>query len=345
MSGLVNLPIHPEKLGWEWADFPGASGAIISASPLHLAVHYQNTSMVEALLNRGARLDAVDDVYATPLHYAAYVGDAAVAELLLERGACIDALDAFHRSPCMEAASALKPDALDVLFKRGANVHLSDQQGQTILHRAALAGRTRQLASGILSTACWLGPEHEDIWGDSALSLALRAGEMSLVSFVLNLAPKHEAWEPHKSNVLTAAVQDRSVFILKKVLKRLPPDLIPKLLAHRAFLGGTPLYAACTATPPRFENDAINMLLDAGADLEHEGGDDGTPLMGACAFGRFAVVKLLVSKGARLCYEKDGRTISALHAARNYPKIKRWLLVARFTEGPRLLTCDGKNNE
>ena len=314
-------------------------------SPLHLAAKYEDATMAETLLKKGACVDAVDDTYSTPLHFAADAGNAAVTELLLNNGACVDALDIFHLSPCMLAASALKPDAFDVLVKHGANVQLFNQERQTALHRAASKSRTRQLANGIISTASWWGPDHEDIWGNSVLSLALRNGGMSLASFVLNLAPSHGAWKPNKSNPLTAAVQNRSAFILKKVLKRLPPDLIPELLAHRACRGGTPLYAACTTASPRFENEAINMLLDVGADLEHEGGDEGTPLMGACAAGRFAVVKLLVAKGARLCYEKDGRTISALHAVRNYPKIKRWLLVERFIEGPRLLTYDGMNGK
>ncbi len=34
---------------------------------------------------------------------------------------------------------------------------------------------------------------------------------------------------------------------------------------------------------------------------------------------------------------KDGAKVSALHAAKNFPYIKRWLLVGRFAEGPRLI--------
>ena len=82
----------------------------------------------------------------------------------------------------------------------------------------------------------------------------------------------------------------------------------------------------------------INTLLEAGAQLEQEGGEHGTPLMGACAAGRLAAVKVLVSKSAKISYEKEGQIFSALRAAKHFPEITRWLLVGRFTEGRRLLT-------
>ena len=48
------------------------------------------------------------------------------------------------------------------------------------------------------------------------------------------------------------------------------------------------------------QNTVISLLLDAGAELEIEGGPYSTPLMGACAVGRLEAVKLLVRKGAKI---------------------------------------------
>ena len=61
--------------------------------------------------------------------------------------------------------------------------------------------------------------------------------------------------------------------------------------------------------------------------------------MTACA-DRLLAVKCLVSKGAKLHYTKGGSTIRALDKAKNFPEIKRWLLVGRYIEGPRLLMKD-----
>ena len=77
----------------------------------------------------------------------------------------------------------------------------------------------------------------------------------------------------------------------------------------------------------------IDILFDAGADLELPGGDYGTPLMGVCAMGRLDVVKTLVREGARTSYTYDGKFFSALAAAKHNPKPKRWLLVYRLVEG------------
>ncbi|KAL8766047.1 MAG: hypothetical protein Q9209_007076 [Squamulea sp. 1 TL-2023] len=86
----------------------------------------------------------------------------------------------------------------------------------------------------------------------------------------------------------------------------------------------------------------ISVLLEAGADLEHEGGRHGSPLMGACATGRLAAVKFLTSKGAKIVYERDGVIVSALHAAKHFLEIMRWILVERFTKGRKRISNDSR---
>lgn len=105
-------------------------------------------------------------------------------------------------------------------------------------------------------------------------------------------------------------------------------------MSHRDPNRGTPLHVATVLA----KLDTLNLLLDAGAQLELDGSDHGTPLMGACATGRLAAVKLLVARGARTSYLKDGQLYGALLAAKHHPEVRRWLLVGRFLEGPKLLT-------
>jgi len=125
---------------------------------------------------------------------------------------------------------------------------------------------------------------------------------------------------------------------VKMLLKRIPSELFTLILNHRAHAGGTPLYAACTQTDARRETDIINLLLDAGAHLNQDGGPYGTALIAACTIGRLLAVKLLISRGARTTFMKDGSTINVLNAAKRFPEIIHWLLIGRFTEGPRRLT-------
>lgn len=154
-----------------------------------------------------------------------------------------------------------------------------------------------------------------------------------MISTLLNLAPDPDVYIPRSSNVLTAIVSADSPLQLRKLLHRLPQSLIPVLLAHQAEMVGSPLYRAAT----RPSEKVIDMLLDAGADLELEGGEHGTPLMGACATGRLEVVKTLISKGAKTSYVRDGEARSVITAARLHPQIIRWLLVGRFMEALRCI--------
>ena len=50
-------------------------------------------------------------------------------------------------------------------------------------------------------------------------------------------------------------------------------------------------------------------------------------------------------KARNISYKKDGETVSALDAAKHFPDVKRWLLVGRYNEGPRLLTKDDRLSE
>ena len=112
-----------------------------------------------------------------------------------------------------------------------------------------------------------------------------------------------------------------------------------KLINHQSSYGSTPLYAAAL----RGRLDIEGITLNIGADTEVESGEDGSPLMVACAAGRVLTVKMFVAKGARTCYTNtDGTTRGVLRAAKNHPEIREWLLGGRFREGPILLE-DGQS--
>ena len=81
---------------------------------------------------------------------------------------------------------------------------------------------------------------------------------------------------------------------------------------------------AKAATPFRLEGirhfPLTEILCSSDALHPIEGGDHGTPLMGACAAGRFATAKPLVSNNAKTCYTMDGEMVSALDAAKHFSK-------------------------
>ncbi len=271
----------------------------------------------------------------TALHFAAGNGHTETVELLLASGADINTFNLFGFTPPMSAAASCHVEALEALRKGGADLQMQDYRNKTTYHHATEASDFAGLIFLLKTTTGWdLGSESAE--GSSILSSALGNGHSPrLISFLLNLGADPDSYLPRRSNVLTASVGHSLPSLTKMLMRRLPKAHIPRLLAHQDHLHGTPLYAAAT-----FGVKAIDMLLEAGAALELEGGHHGTPLMGACAFGRLEAVKTLVRKGALIAYEKNGQVISALRKARHFPEVIRWLLVGRFQEGPKLLTAE-----
>lgn len=220
---------------------------------------------------------------------------------------------------------------------------MRDMMGRTVLQYAAEPPNAFIVPVIALAVEENLG--FKDCMGWSPLADVLYRGNWRTILSILNFAPKLGDYDLHAVDTLSAGVSNAqmSTSLLKKFIRRLSPSIVTILLKHRAQAMGTPLYVASTVTSPSQQEDFISLLLEAGAGLEQLGGEHGTPLMGACAAGRLTAVKSLVGKGARLCYEGNDGLVSALNAARHFPEIVRWLLVERFTHGPRriLSTFDG----
>ena len=339
---LINQPIDWSLLQWTWVVKPRVAlpYSYHSANPLQIAAGHGCIPLVESLLKRGASVNSIDRVGWTPLHFAAAIGHVPTIKMLVRFGANLHLRDSYLRSDCMCAADGDHLDAVRELLKAGADRQAQDIYNRDVLNHAVLSDSWKVFFH-LLSSTTRYELTMEDVYGDTVIVRVLRHSRPSQLSSLLNQALPDQAYFPQKSNVLTAASMNphMTTSVLKRLLKRLPQSLLPQLLSHQALFGGTPLYAASISTFT-FQVDRICTLLDAGAALELEGGDHGTPLMGACAMGRLFAVKVLVSRGAKLHYTKVGSTIRALDKARHFPEIKHWLLVGRYTEGPRLLMKD-----
>ena len=343
LSHVIEIPVS--QFGFNWPLYQMSSktfSQFVNATPLMIAAALGQVDIARSLIEHGASVDGVSNGPATPLHFAVDYDQVQMVELLISFGANVNSRDRDSLStPCMIAAGSGCLASLQALIKGGADLTLKDMNGEMAIHRAA---------AGIDSTCILTNPLHLEVtvflthqMQDLLLFAESKTGYSILdslsvayppyQSFFLNLAPNPSIYEPGRVNIISATVRTNNPIDLKILLRRLPRHLIPTLLAHEDQTMGTPLYSA--ATHP--SENVIDMLLDAGADLELMGGDNGTPLMGACANGRLGIVKALVGRGARTSYTKDGKVFSALSAAKLHPQITRWLLVGRFAEGPLLL--------
>lgn len=79
------------------ADAEIDSRKIIGTS-LHVAVYYQNKTMVEILLDAGADVDARDKVNSITLHIATYSNNKEIVKMLLNVGADVNVKDNAYKT-------------------------------------------------------------------------------------------------------------------------------------------------------------------------------------------------------------------------------------------------------
>jgi ankyrin repeat protein len=149
---------------------------------LHWAVQYENTKIVQALLEAGSAPDLPTHYHITPLRIACVAGHDEIAEHLLLAGA-----DPNHTLPggetmLMTAARTGQPNIVDALLQRGADVNASDDQQQTAVMWAAAEGHVK-VAQQLIDAGAEFRKTLSS--GFSALTFAVREGKVDVVDLLL----------------------------------------------------------------------------------------------------------------------------------------------------------------
>ena len=144
------------------------------SSPLHYAVLYADLSVIAALLDRGADIEARKAGGLTALHIIAGAGTdillgthqrhpqgADIVALLLERGADVNAQDGW--CGCTPLHWANNPVVAALLLNYGADVNLQNDGGATPLHAAVSGGPTGSFLDNAVTMAAFLLEHGADI--------------------------------------------------------------------------------------------------------------------------------------------------------------------------------------
>ena len=194
---------------------------------VHFAASRGHDRVVRALLSEGARVAVEGDDGRTPVHLAAAAGADATLRALLSStssyaSSFVNARDARGATAASLAARSNKPSAFAILLAHGADPFVPDDDGNTCVHVAALAGARDVflLASreGIRDGRYSRAIRDVNVRGERPIHLAARGGSVRMVRCLLDRGADVAAEDDAGRNALLAACEADSIRVATLVL-------------------------------------------------------------------------------------------------------------------------------
>ena len=289
-------------------------------TPLHEAARDDDVSEVNALLAKGAEVNAKDRDGYTPLHAAALLGHVNVVNALLSKGAEVNAKMTYGWMPLQLAAKYGHVDVVNALLSKDAEVDAKDEDGYTPLHDAACNGHVN-VVNALLAKGAKVDAKDRD--GYTPLHEAADSGHVNVVNALLakgaevNTEDKY-AWTP-----------------LHEAAKYGYLDVVKALLAKGAAVnaknnyGKTPLQLAA-----KYGNlDVVKALLSKDAEVDAKNKYGRTPLHVAALKGHLDVVQALKSQQVIKLAQRAQKSKESLEAPkvvidalqkRCLPEVAQW---------------------
>jgi tetratricopeptide (TPR) repeat protein len=211
-------------------------------SPLHAAVKQGDNAQVNALLTKGADVNAKDTNGWTPLHSAAMNGAIDIAELLLAKGADVNAKTRNDGATPLYWVLLNGKNAEGMakwLLAKGADVNAKTNTGDTPLHNTEMHAK-KDIAVLLLANGADVNDKgnnwrHPLDWALSVHDNAIRDREKHVAELLEEYILKQARSNPHTALVqLTAQLKDKPddlgtrYLILKLASETRPPPAIPE---------------------------------------------------------------------------------------------------------------------
>lgn len=321
------------------------------ATPLHWAAEHNRYDTVLLLLEHGANIDTTDRHALTALHKAAEEGHERMVQMLVEKGADTNPQSVSKETALHVAAQHEYEGVAQHLFEKAAALDRRGSKQWTALHVAAARG-----AEPIVQLLLKHGADNtaKDQHGETALYKAVRRGHVAVVHLLLEadrkddetalvyspchlplelaLENEHEAVvrlllrEAHRRSDSQSGVEALHYLVIAgdeaKVLLLLKSGLSEIAINSKCY-GWTPLITAVRCG----RNAIIQLLLDAGVNLEIGANEEGTALHAAVQGGNDAEVQLLLQGGASVnAKDRSGRTALHQSAERKHEAVMQVLL-------------------
>uniref|UniRef100_A0A8C0UHD9 Ankyrin 1 n=1 Tax=Cyanistes caeruleus TaxID=156563 RepID=A0A8C0UHD9_CYACU len=298
-------------------------------TPLHIAAHYENLSVAQLLLNRGASVNFTPQVSAeweatgvcaapdelTPLHCAARNGHVRIAEILLDHGAPIQAKTKNGLSPIHMAAQGDHLDCVRLLLQYSADIDDITLDHLTPLHVAAHCGHHR-VAKLLVEKGA--KPNSRALNGFTPLHIACKKNHIRVMELLLKTGASIDAVTESGLTPLHVAAFMGHLPIVKTLLQRGASPNVSNVVT-----GHTPLHI----TAREGHMDTALALLEKGAS-QTSGARLGR-LVAQCPCHRRGSFLLCCSRrqhSLHLCHSMMGclspqKGFTPLHVAAKYGKV------------------------
>ncbi len=249
---------------------------------------------------------------------------------LIAANANVHALDRERSTPLHHAAMSPRPDLARALIEAGAKVNAQNSTGLTPLHNAALFASPATVEYLLKQGA---EPEGRSILiGVPPLLMAVTRGDSAVVSKLLDYKADVNALGPDGETGLARAAVLGATEVARVLI-----DRGARVKVRFARVNHTPLHVAAE----RGFLPLVNLLLDAGAEVDARDSNGFTPLIDAAEQGRTLVVRALLLAGAKVNQTNTtGRTALWLAASRGHEETVTYLL--NHDADPTLAGADGQ---
>ena len=308
--------------------------------------HTETVRYLASLKDVDVNHKAVDDFSA--LHYAVDQKHPNV-EVLIDAGADIESKSNLSRSPLLLACTNEEIVVVKMLVKAGAEVCATDNEGDTCLTLAACTGEPEIVRYLVGLKDVDVNHKADDHF--SALHYAVDEKHPNVVEVLIDAGADIETKDDKECSPLHLACTNEEIAIVKMLVKAgaqvcVKDNKGDTCLTLAAYNGHTEIvrylvglkdvdvnhkaedhFSALYCAVDREHPDVVEVLIDAGADIETKDDKGCSPLLLASCSGALALVKMLVKAGAEVCAtDNEGHTCLTLAAYNGHTEIVRYLV-------------------
>ncbi len=256
----------------------------IGATPLMMAVGYKEPQIVNLLLENDADVNLADANGDPAINWAAYYGYTDIAERLLKAGA--DTEQVGHGNP-REIAMRRGHQTFVSLMARLADIPLPSPDTALLIE----AINSENLDALEDALALGASPSATDFTGRPVLGLAARTGNAALVKRLVEAGASPDAADEIGFSPLMEAARDGKTDVVQYLLSL---EVDANRRSNASALHLTPMHMAALSG----NAGIVRLLAQAGASLDPQGRDGGTPMIWALSESKMATVEALLDLGA-----------------------------------------------